>query len=49
MTSSTTLYGRVAQLVERWPEEPSVGGSNPSPSTKHFIRGSGIGKISYYW
>ena len=33
MTSSTTLYGRVAQLVERWPEEPSVGGSNPSPST----------------
>ena len=25
--------GQVAQLVERRPEEPSVGGSNPSLST----------------
>lgn len=26
--------GPVAQLVERWIEDPSVGGSNPSRSTK---------------
>ncbi len=30
---SCTQFGSVAQLVERWPEEPSVGGSNPPRST----------------
>ena len=33
MISSTTLYGVVAQLVERYPEEVGVGGSSPSDST----------------
>ena len=32
MISSTTLYGVVAQLVERYPEEVGVGGSSPSGS-----------------
>ena len=32
MISSTTLYGVVAQLVERCPEEAGVGGSSPSDS-----------------
>jgi hypothetical protein len=29
--------GLVAQLVERWIEDPSVGGSNPSQSTKNKV------------
>ena len=29
----TYLYGEVAQLVERGPEEPGVGGSSPSLPT----------------
>ena len=32
MISSTTLYGVVTQLVERYPEEVGVGGSSPSGS-----------------
>jgi hypothetical protein len=32
MISPTTLYGVVAQLVERYPEEVGVGGSSPSDS-----------------
>ena len=28
-------YGSVAQLVERWPEEPSVVGSIPTGPTKY--------------
>lgn len=32
-------YGQVAQLVERWPEEPSVGGSTPPlPTNCHIGR-----------
>ena len=26
-------FGRVAQLVEQWTENPCVGGSNPPPTT----------------
>ena len=32
--SSPQKKGKISQLVERRPEEPSVGGSNPSLSTK---------------
>ena len=33
---ATVGYGRVAQLVEHWTENPSVGGSNPPPTTFSF-------------
>ena len=38
MISPTTLYGVVAQLVERCPEEAGVGGSSPSDSTTSGCR-----------
>ena len=31
--TTANLYAAVAQLVERWPEEPSVGGAEPSCGT----------------
>ena len=43
MISSTTLYGVVAQLVERYPEEVGVGGSSPSDSAT-----SGYSIMAYY-
>lgn len=30
--SNSPLYGTVAQVVERWPEKPSVAGSTPACS-----------------
>ena len=29
----TSIFGRIAQLVEQWPFKPMVGGSNPSAPT----------------
>ena len=35
---SMPTYGVVAQLVERRPEEPGVGGSNPPDTTSQFLQ-----------
>lgn len=40
LDSRTEGYGSVAQLVERWPEEPSVGGSSPPGPTIIWFRSS---------
>ena len=34
---TNVIHGAVAQLVERRPEEPGVGGSIPSRTTKNFF------------